>query len=775
MSFDLLNPLMLLGLAGILLPVLAHLLSKKTYDVVDWGAMQFLELGKDARRRIRLEDLLLLLLRMGLIALLALALSRPWASGGFLTKLVSKQSRDVVLVIDGSYSMGWEDGAATPHSAAVQWAHEFLEELHSGDAVALLDARDRVRPVIESPTRDFKLVRRALDHLPPPAGSSDLAEAVARAAQILCRTSNVARDVIVLTDGQARGWLADDQPLWERLDDLREQAAVKPRVWAVNVLNQDATKRPNFAIERIRLSRELTVAGFPVRIQTRIRYSGGESAVTRRVYLQIDGQRLSERTVSVRLQPEGEASVEFEHRFASVGQHLVRVFIDDDNLPGDNSSDAVVTVADALPVLLVDGDPGADPTRRETFFAKAALSATANETPWVRATVVDWDELGAGQLELVEAVVLGNAPRLTDVQVGVLKDFVARGGGLCVALGDRVDAQAYNDLLFESGLGILPASLVSIASDADAESRGTRIADGSLELPWTERFRSERGGSLTLARFSHWWNVKLAGRAPSGLEPEKSPRAGAEAKPESAQATPPTSGSEASKGREIGAVQVLARLDTGDPFLIARRYKRGHIILMTSSIDADWGTLPAKSDYVPFLHELIFRLATGAVARNVDVGVPLILPAPEDFDVEKCVFRGPGDTEFPAQRGGNELRRLVRLDDTRLPGLYTLHRKGNAQGKGQPATEERFVVNGDRGESDLTPLNEAEHAMLERNNRVRFLADREELQAEMFVDHSQTEFWHILLLVFLAILVSEIVLTRRLVRGGHKEAVGSGQ
>ncbi|MCA9022389.1 MAG: BatA domain-containing protein, partial [Planctomycetaceae bacterium] len=42
MSFDFLNPMMLLGLLGISLPVLVHLLSRKKYDVVQWGAMQFL-------------------------------------------------------------------------------------------------------------------------------------------------------------------------------------------------------------------------------------------------------------------------------------------------------------------------------------------------------------------------------------------------------------------------------------------------------------------------------------------------------------------------------------------------------------------------------------------------------------------------------------------------------------------------------------------------------------------------------------------------------------
>ena len=77
------NPWMLLGLLGLSLPILAHLLSKRKYDVVHWGAMQFLELGRNARRRIRLEQLLLLLLRMGLIALIAIALARPSVNAFF--------------------------------------------------------------------------------------------------------------------------------------------------------------------------------------------------------------------------------------------------------------------------------------------------------------------------------------------------------------------------------------------------------------------------------------------------------------------------------------------------------------------------------------------------------------------------------------------------------------------------------------------------------------------------------------------------------------------
>ena len=123
MSLGFLQIAMLGGLAAMALPVLAHLISRRRFDIVQWGAMQFLQLGRKTRRRIRLEELLLMLLRMGILGAIAFAMARPWASGGAIGKLTGRVSRDVVLVIDGSYSMGWKGPVETPHAKAIQWAH----------------------------------------------------------------------------------------------------------------------------------------------------------------------------------------------------------------------------------------------------------------------------------------------------------------------------------------------------------------------------------------------------------------------------------------------------------------------------------------------------------------------------------------------------------------------------------------------------------------------------------------------------------------------------
>ena len=65
MNFGFLNVAMLAGLAAMALPVLAHLISRRKFDIVQWGAMQFLQLGRKTRRRIRLEEWLLMLIAFG--------------------------------------------------------------------------------------------------------------------------------------------------------------------------------------------------------------------------------------------------------------------------------------------------------------------------------------------------------------------------------------------------------------------------------------------------------------------------------------------------------------------------------------------------------------------------------------------------------------------------------------------------------------------------------------------------------------------------------------
>ena len=737
MGFSFINGLMLFGVAGIVLPFLVHLLSRRKFDVVDWGAMQFLELSQKTRRRLRLEELLLLLLRMALIALIAFALARPWLSGGIFSKLVSNQPRDVVFVIDSSYSMGWEGGVETPQAAAIKWIHGFLESLNPGDTISIIDARDLPRDLVDPPTQDFGTVRETLDAMPEPSGSSDLPAAMNRAVQMLSRTSNLAREIIVLTDQQKVPWDSEDDAMWRRFDDLLTQPTVKPRVWVVNVAPKTDSKQ-NFSVSQLDLSRDLSVPDFPLRIQAVVRSHGGAKQQARRVHLEVNGQRITEKTIQCTVPADGEAPVEFEVKLPSTGSWLLSVVLDSDELPGDNRSDAAVTVADAVPVLVVDGGWSPDPTERDSFFAQAALSGTENERPWVQARSVPASSFQTPALADVQVAILANVASLHEQQVAALEDFVRRGGGLLICLGDQVNADDWNTAMYGNGRSLLPVRLVNIKEDRGVERGEIRAMDKSLQLPWVKQFRSEQGGGFTDARISKWWNTITAPQLPEDFEQD----------PEKPIVSDPT---------------VVAQINTNDPLLVARQFGKGRVLVQTVPLDADWGTLPMKGDYVAFLHEAVFHLASAQVTRTVSVGSPLLQPMPETDDIEKMEFVGPDEAHFDAETGGDELRPAARLSDTSLPGIYELRDKNaDADDRGQ-----YFVVSGDRRESDLTELDDAGIAQLEAGERLKFVKDVGDLKRQMFEKESPTELWKFLLLIFVLFLIGELLLTRRLVRGGH--------
>jgi hypothetical protein len=704
--------------------------------------MQFLELGRRTRRRVRLEELLLLLIRIGVISLLVFAFARPWGKGGVFARLSEAVRRDIVFVVDGSYSMGWEGSRETPHAAARQWVHKAVDSLHSADTVSLLDARDQVVPVIESPTTDPRIVRTELDELPAPRGSSRMAAAATRAVQLLSKTTNPIREVVLLTDGQAYPWLAEDASLWARFDDLCLQQSVKPRIWAVDVSGNKPGDRTNFSVDRIQLSRPMTVPEFPLRIRTTIRQSGGTSA-RRTVSLAVNGQRLQDKTTIISLPPNGEAPVEFEHQFQSPGSFLVTVSIESDQLPGDNETHAAVVVSPAVPVLLVDGLPHLDPVRGKAFFAQSALSPSGNDSPWVNATTIPAASLDAEALKGKDVVILLDVAALQPAQTEALRSYVSQGGGLILAPGAQAQPAFYNDALWQEGKGLSPARLGARLRETEGDGKPVLLNADSFEVPWMARFKPGAGVDLAEARFSQWWKLEpLADKAP----------------------TQETSAVHATAAApRVGDTIVAGRLKTGDSWIVSRRYGEGQVAVLGAPIDSEWSTLPTKNDFVPFLHELVFSMVSRGGNRNVDIGMPLSVPLPEGTTAASIEFIDPDGRDVPAQPGGDERHPVAQLASAPVPGVYRAVRKSGPQD-----APEYFVVEFDRHEADLTPMSDEQRKRISGDNRVQFISTVEELEAAALADAPRSELWWLLMLLVLGLLVFEVAMTRKLIRGGHE-------
>src|SRR5262249_26216762 len=252
--------------------------SRRRYEVVDWGAMQFLQISETTRRRLFIEELLLMLLRMGLIAILVLALAAPYVESTVLARLGGRANRDIVLLFDGSYSMGQTGTRKSAHDPAKEWAAGFLDNLAAGDSVAVLQAKQQVVPILAEPTHDLRRVREQLAKMPSPRGGCDWPLALTSAFKILAKSKRPEREIIILNDNQRFGW-ADDNSLlrWELLAaQLREQAEVQPRVWVVNLAPERPDNPPNWTLAPLRVSRAIASVGQQVTFRTALDIRGQE-------------------------------------------------------------------------------------------------------------------------------------------------------------------------------------------------------------------------------------------------------------------------------------------------------------------------------------------------------------------------------------------------------------------------------------------------------------------------------------------------------------------
>lgn len=735
MRWGLLNAAMLAGLLAAAVPVIIHFLNRRRDQVVDWGAMQFLELGRRSRQKIRLTELLLMLARMAVLAVVALALARPFwappasanvdAAGGGWGQ--GAPPKDVVLVIDGSASMDRKLGGTTPRALALRWARRFVAGLRPGDSAAVLVAGDSVRELVAPPSFDRKRLDAALAALAGQGGrgSSDIPAALAEAFRLLERTQNPGRDVIILSDGQRSAWRPGETSRWALLRDLSGRLPVPPQLWAVALGADRKPDAPNGTVGPLSVSRALVTPGLPLSVSATLT-NAGPGALTRTAELLVDGQAVPGSAQVVGPVPEGgQAPLVFRTALPSAGAHLLTVKLvgGDDALPADDESAVPVTVADALPVLLVDGEPGLEPLAGETDFLRAALAPTGDDMPQARATTVPLDRFTSDSLKDQKVLVLANVARLDPAQVAAVGRFLDGGGGVLFAPGDRTDADAFNNL------GLLPARLGTLRGDLVARQAVAHPAPrsfvGSLMAPFGE------GDSPALAE-ADVFSYRLLAPGPE--------------------------------------TAVLARFDTGDPWLVEGTRGRGRVLLLAAPVDAEGGTLPVNPDFVPLVHEWLFHLASTSIGlRASRAGEPLVidLPVPVVESVKELSATRPDGTSVRASVVRESAGARARIDDTSESGVYRI---ALAEAPGG------FVyglVEGDGRESDPAPLEPAEASKLAEGWPLAFETDVDRLSSRLAETHrgGRREIWRVLILAALGGLCVEIWLTRRLVRG-HGLAAG---
>src|SRR5262245_3195152 len=514
MSF--LSPFVLWGALAAAIPIALHFFYKSRYRNVPWGAMKFLLAAiEQTSRRLRFQELLLLILRVALLLLLALALARPTSIAG---RGATGEAVDAVLILDTSLSMGARtgvapspngsdryrlalrdfaapDGSVTCFDRARAAATAIVASLPPHSTVQVVACSDRAKllgPRVPSQLdqaaaliADLRLSHLRTDYLPA------LREAIA----LLERGPSPNKELYVLGDLQRSGFDAPASAWAELAESLRSRVSVQ-------FVNCAPAKLRNVALAGITPQAALR-AGERGDFAVLVRNSGQE--VVRDLTVTLEGNRNPDQRDSqalAELRPGETRAVVLSVVLDRPGRHVLTATVRPDDLDGDNRFDQVIHVSDRVGVLLVDGAPDPRDARRSaSYFLQHALDpVTAGDSPRLPVTVVTPDRATPRDLGGKELCLVVNArlePRekeeggaLSPEFLRALAGFVQEGKPLVLFAGNRVEPEPYNRLLFEQ-LSLLPYRIAKVEK-APAGKPWTLDRASAEELPY-RRFREEQG------------------------------------------------------------------------------------------------------------------------------------------------------------------------------------------------------------------------------------------------------------------------------------------
>jgi uncharacterized membrane protein len=461
-----LTPLFLVGLAALAVPVLLHLIQRERKNVVEFPSLMFLRrIPYESVRRRRIRNWALLMLRLAALALIVLAFARPFLRRAQSPGGGAGGAREVVVLIDRSYSMGYADR----WQRAMAAAREAIGKIGSGDRGSIVFFSSNAEVVLRS-TSDRGRLESALSSARPSAGATKFAPALKLAGSILSESALPRREVVLITDLQRGGWQGAEGV---RLPD----GAV---VTAVPIVDKDSA---NVAVTPVSLQRANFSGQERVTVTSGvINRSSRQAAVD--MTLELDGRGVQTRRVSA--EANGSGSVSFEPVTIGAPSTRAAVRITADALERDNVFDFVLSPSRPVNVLVLDR-AGAQPG--SSLYLARALAV--GDAPRFDATVKSVDAITAADLDTA-TVVVSNDAVIPPATADRLARFVERGGGLLLAAGERASWPS-------NGPDVLPAGL---GAPVD-RTRGNAARLGALEYshPVFEIFRAPRSGDFSAARF----------------------------------------------------------------------------------------------------------------------------------------------------------------------------------------------------------------------------------------------------------------------------------
>jgi hypothetical protein len=555
-----LNPLLLFGLAAAAIPVILHLLNLRKLRTIDFSTLTFLkELQQSRIRRLKLRQILLLIVRTLMVAFIVLAFARPALRGSLPAGFGTSAGSTVAIVLDDSYSMMASDEGGERFAQAKKAAKNIVSLLKEGDAAWLVKLSDLPKITVDPPTHDFRLLGELIDRTRPSFVRRPMGDGVAAAVRLIDQSKDVNREIYIVSDFQKTS-LAGGATV--RSGAPAPVADPRVRLFLVGIGSRAV---PNTAVDSVAVLSRIFEKNRPVEISARVRNYGEDVLKDAVVSVYAGGSRVAQSNVTIEPGAARSLTLTFVPRKSGFVEGYVG--LETDALEPDNRRYFAFAVPDRIRVLVASGTPD------DVKFLLPALRAGGadGEESAMNITAVNSAGLARANLRDFDVVVLCGLPSFDQADADRIRNFTTAGGGLVIFPGTDADPAVYNTRLLE------PMNLPEIrgTTGGDGRESGLYFREIDYDHPLFSTIFEKNAGAEDPRR--------LSPHIIRSLELRATPRS-----------------------------RSIITLSNGSGFFIEQAVGSGRAAIFSVAPVLGWGDFPMKGLFAPLVYRTVAYLASGS-------------------------------------------------------------------------------------------------------------------------------------------------------------------
>ena len=423
-----LSPSALWFLAAISIPIVIHLLSRLRINKVEFSTVRFIkQLETSSIRKMKFQQILLLLLRMLVIASLVMMMTQPVTQGFMPGWLAAEQDARLILVIDNSASMN------------VKVGNQSFIELSKKEALGLLPSFNKETQITLAQTCPPKTIFMGQSNDPDLLASIQNIQPTVDYDDLWINLNHLLKDETIVEPIKECVIFSD---FMYRPDSTFMAGIPNFESWKFYFV-QPGTVYDNLSIRSVSSLNRIKTMNQLVKLNTRIENSGELPKPNVPLELLFNEHRVGQ--VVSEIESGKEKEFQFQAYPANMGIVQCRVSLPKDNYDLDNNWFLSMSIMEQIRCGIIGANSD------DVAMLEMVLRAIDPQNQFLSIESRIQPELNRLFLDDVDVALIHNSKNITEEGVKDLEKFLRSGGGIIWFQGNEDGSEFHSDIFEKLG------------------------------------------------------------------------------------------------------------------------------------------------------------------------------------------------------------------------------------------------------------------------------------------------------------------------------------